>query len=151
MTISLHPSKDSPERYRVYNKRLNIQEFFNFREHGEIRAKELAEAREETIQRKLKCIKLIDDLLINRIFDKAGKVRGLQKVIRKSKKHDVEVLIVQFTPVKGEKQVKRESTITGRTFEIAYKEIQKKILAAYNVEMSLELRQAFKIAKRMHW
>jgi len=159
MALMMHPSDESPQRYRVFDKSLNIQQYFSISKLGAERALKAAQEAEAEIQKKLKTRKLIDDLDMNRIFEfkdngkeEVVKIKGTQRMVVKSNgRADRDAISIQ---VRIEKHLSKHITVyitAKRPFEEAYRIAQDRLLAALNIERTHELTMLFKQAKRNYW
>ena len=160
MALMMHPNDEAPERYRVFDKSLKVQQYFSIKKLGPKRAKKQAEAAEASIQQKLKNLRLIAELDINKIFtfeDVGGKesivkIKGTQRMIVRSKgRADRDAISIQ---VRTELNTSKHITVyitAKRTFEEAYRVAQDRLLDALNIERTHELTMFFNKAKRNYW
>ena len=159
MALMMHPSDEAPERYRVFDKSLDIQQWFSIKKLGPVRAKKQAELAEAEVQKKLHTRKLIESLDKNRLFEfsdngkeEVVKIKGTQRMVVKSKNRpDRDCISIQ---VRVEKNVSKHITVyitAKRTFEEAYRIAQDRLLAALKIERTFELTTYFNKAKRNYW
>ncbi|MCG8669610.1 MAG: hypothetical protein MI867_09375 [Pseudomonadales bacterium] len=151
MTVMLHPNKQNPERYRVFDRLLGVQEYFSISKYGPSKAKELAYQRQEELDRKRKMVELRSELGINKIFLEDGSVKGLRRVqrVREGRK-DAEFLSIQVTVAPGV-QKHREISLMNREFDEAYLLAQKTLLELHEIDRTPEITQGFKEARRLYW
>lgn len=151
MTVMLHPNRVSPERLRVYDKELGIQEYFSFAKYGESKAWELAKERQKTIDYRKKVRQHTRELAVNRIFASDGRVIGLRRVSRKRDgRTPYEYLLVLVT-VAPKEQKKREISLANRSFEEAYNLAQEAILEFRGIDRTPEISMKFRSAKKRYW
>lgn len=160
MALMLHPNTESPERYRVYNQALKIQQYFSIKKHGQAKALELATALEAEIQKKVHHRKLREELSINKLFirslgpkgEEVVKIKGLQrKIIVNKRRADTEALTIQVSVAAYTSKHICVHITDKCNFEQAYKTIQERLLAIHEIERTLEISQMFKQAKRNYW
>ncbi|MDX1694704.1 MAG: hypothetical protein R3208_13135 [Ketobacteraceae bacterium] len=151
MTVMLHPNKSNPERYRVFDRYLGIQEYFSITKLGPEKAKTLAYARQEQIDKKRKMVRLKNELGVNKLFAEDGSVKGLRRVnrVREGRK-DAEYLSIQVT-VAPNVQKHKEISLMNRTFDEAYQLAQQHLLELHDLERTPEITQGFKNARRFYW
>jgi len=150
MTVMLHPNKVNPERYRVLEKGLGINEYFSFAKYGRTKAKKLAEERQAELDKKKHARDLRSNLYINRVFNEDGTIKGVHKRFRKRKdRQDYECFSVQIAVGQGKQ--KSTEVIIGANFESSYEKLVKKVLELHGINSSLELKQLFRKAKRHYF
>lgn len=151
MTVMLHPNKSNPERYRVFDRYLGIQEYFSIAKLGPQKAKKLAYERQKEIDEKRKLADLRAELAINKLFDEEGRVKGLRRVkrVREGRK-DAEYLSIQVT-VKPKVQKHKEISLMNRTFDEGYHLAQALLLDLHGLERTPEIALSFKKARRFYW
>lgn len=151
MTVMLHPNKDNPERYRVFDRYLGIQEYFSIAKLGKDKARELAYARQSEIDKARKMAELKNNLGVNKLFDADGAVKGLRRVKKvRSGRKDAEYLSIQVT-VAPKVQKHREISLMNRSFDEAYAMAQQILLQLHDLDRSPEIVQGFKKARRFYW
>ncbi len=144
MSIMLHPSRETPKRFRVQDKLLGIQKYFSLdKKH------EAEKCWQECLEkRKYRDMRL--ELPINQIFNKDGSVKGLQRKVRnRSDRPSYECFVIQLNTGSGQK--KTEITLAHKAFENAYKQAQDKILSMLNIERTYEVTKMFNETKRLYW
>lgn len=147
----LHPNRNTPERLRVYDKELGVQEYFSFAKYGEERAWQMARERQALIDYRKRMRQHTRELGINKIFAPDGRVVGLRRVKRERKgRKPYEYLLVLVT-ISPKSQKKREISLSNRSFEQAYQLAQEAILAFRGVERTPEISRAFAEAKHLYW
>lgn len=136
---------------RVVSKLLGIDKSFGIKKHNE------AAIFKESVEKKLKTLKLIAELSINKIFnvshdkaDEVVRVKGLKRIARLRKGTIVDSLIFSYTKDGRQKRISL-NIFNGRTFEEAWKEMSNRICSELDVERSLEIIALFKKAKRRYW
>lgn len=151
MTVMLHPSKDKPERYRVFDRSLGVQEYFSIAKLGKEKAKKLAYERQKELDQKRRIAELKAELGINKLFAEDGSVKGLRRVkrVREGRK-DAEYLSIQVTVAPND-QRHREISLMNRSFDEAYKMAQDALLELHGIERTPEITIAFKKARRLYW
>ena len=151
MTVMLHPNKKNPERYRVFDRLLGVQEYFSISKYGAEKAKKLAYERQEELDKKRKMVELKAELGINKLFADDGTVKGLRRIkrVREGRK-DAEYLSIQVT-VGPNTQKHKEISLMNRSFEEAYLLAQEALLELHNLERTPEITQGFKKARRFYW
>lgn len=151
MAIMLHPNKENPQRYRVFDKETSTQAYYSFSKYGEKKAKQLAQEHEDRVQQKKLMRSLIANLDINKIFDDDGSVKGLRRVTRvRAGRPNKEYLTFRIT-VGVNEQRGTDIGLDCRSFDEAYQIVQDKILELQGIESTAEIRTAFKKAKRLYW
>ena len=147
----LHPSKSNPERYRVFDRTLGVQEYYSISKYGPEKAKKLAFERQKELDKKRKMARLKAELGINRIFAEDGSVKGMRRIkrVREGRK-DAEYLSIKVT-VSPNNQKHKEISIMNRTFDEAYKIAQDSLLELYGLERTPEITLGFKKARRFYW
>lgn len=151
MTVMLHPNRETPERLRVYDKELGIQEYFSFAKYGKEKAWQLAKERQKVIDYRKKVRQHTRELAVNRIFAPDGRVIGLRRVTRKRHgRSPYEYLLVLVT-VAPKEQKKREISLTNRSFDEAYELAQDAILEFRGIERTPEISLKFRNAKKLYW
>ena len=144
MNLMLHPSKAEPKRFRVQDKVLGIQKYFSLND------KASADKCYQECLQKRQYRTLRQELPINQIFNEDGSVKGLKRKTRnRSDRPSYECLEIQLNTYSGQK--KTEITLAHKSFEDAYKQAQKKILAMLNVDASYEITKMFNKTKRLYW
>ncbi len=151
MTVMLHPNKSKPERYRVFDRYLGVQEYFSISKYGPDKARELAYARQQQIDKKRKMVALKRELGINKLFEEDGTIKGLRRVkrVREGRK-DAEYLSIQVT-VSPNVQKHKEISLMSRSFDEAYQLAQQHLLDLHGLEKTPEIALAFKKARRFYW
>lgn len=140
----LHPSSETPKRYRVQDKILGVQKYFSLNKKVEAH-QFLQECLEKRKFRSLR-----KELPINRIFNEDGSVKGLKRKIRKrSDRPSYECLEVQIKTKAGQK--KTEITLAHKKFDDAYKQAQNKILSMLDIDRTYEITKMFNATKRLYW
>lgn len=151
MTVMLHPNKENPERYRVLDKELGIQEYFSFTKYGRKKAKKLADERQAEIDKRKNAMSLRAELGINKIFAQDGSVRGLRRRIRNRENRKEQVLLSLQVTVAPNVHKSKEISLGNRTFEEAYALVQQTLIEWHDLEMTYEIKQGFIKAKRLYW
>lgn len=151
MAIMLHPNKENPQRYRVFDKETSTQAYYSFAKHGKDQAEKLAIEHEKKVQEKKLMRSLIKNLDYNKIFDDKGNVRGLRRIKREREGRATKEYLTLRVTVGKNTQKGTDIGLDCRSFDEAYKMAQDKILALHNIESSLEIRQEFKKAKKLYW
>ncbi|PIE41654.1 MAG: hypothetical protein CSA49_02370 [Gammaproteobacteria bacterium] len=151
MTVMLHPNKKNPERYRVFDRLLGVQEYFSISKLGPEKARRMAYERQKEIDRKRKMVELKAQLSINKLFLEDGSVKGLRRIkrVREGRK-DAEYLSIQVTVSPGV-QKHKEISLMNRDFDEAYLLAQNALLELHQIDRTPELSQAFKKARRLYW
>lgn len=151
MTVMLHPNKTRPERYRVFDRYLGIQEYFSISKYGPDKARELAYARQKQIDKKRKMAALKRELGINKLFAEDGTIKGLRRVkrVREGRK-DAEYLSIQVT-VAPNVQKHKEISLMNRSFDEAYQLAQQHLLELHGLDRTPEITLGFKKARRFYW
>ena len=151
MGVMLHPNPEKPERYRVLDKELGVQEYFSFVRYGKLKAKKMAYARQEELDRLKHIAKLRAELGINKLFDVDGSVKGLRRKSRKREgRKEYEFFSIQVT-IASKQQKKKEISLMNRSFDEAYALVQQSLLKFHNIDRTAEITRAFKEVKRLYW
>lgn len=151
MTVMLHPNKENPERYRVFDRLLGVQEYYSIAKYGADKAKKMAYERQQELDKKRKMVELKSELGINKLFLEDGSVKGLRRIKRvRSGRQDAEYLSIQVTIAPGV-QKHKEISLMNREFDEAYKIAQNALLDLFELERTPEINQGFKNARRLYW
>lgn len=140
MAILLHPSKEKPERYRVWDRGLKVQRYFPLTAKG----KKSAENEEMRIQKRKRFKSIKDELSVNKLFDSDDNIKGLKRKIRE---RDGLATYEYFALYACKKQ--SEITI-GDSFDDAYQRATDWLLEMHGIESTLEIRLIFKKAKKKY-
>lgn len=141
MTVLLHPRKDAPERYRVWDRETRTQKYFPLTKAG----KQEAEEFDRSISEIKKARSLSRDLPLNKLFSADGSVKGMRRVRRKKDGKTSEFLKL-YANLKT-----TELSIGRRDFEATYSAACQWILQKHDIEETREIRTAFKKAKKLYW
>ncbi|UZE97278.1 hypothetical protein [Alkalimarinus alittae] len=150
MTVMYHPSKDNPQRIRVLDKELGIQEYFSFSILGKKKATRLAEERQAEIDRRKHIRRLQHDLAINKLFKEDGSIKGLSKRRRSRSKKEIELLSLQVVVDKGV-QKHKEISLNCRSFDEAWEMLRSALLEIHKTEATYEINELFRNARRHYW
>ena len=151
MGVMLHPNPDRPERYRVLDKELGVQEYFSFAKYGKRKAKKMALERQAELDKQKHLARLRADLGINKLFATDGSVKGLRRKSRKRPgRKEYEFFSIQVT-IAPKIQKKKEISLMNREFDEAYELVQQTLLDFHGIERTTEINIAFRDAKRLYW
>lgn len=141
MAVMLHPNKENPERYRVWDKETRTQKYFPLTKDGKRKAEEL----ELKLLRVKKARSLSRDLAMNKLFDADGRVKGMRRSerVRNGRKYEFLKLYAQTKTT--------ELTIGQRDFEETYRIACRWLLEKHGIEETFEIRRAFKKARKFYW
>lgn len=141
MSVLLHPNKQNPQRYRVWDRETRTQKYFPLTEKG----KRDAERFDQKVAKVKKARALSRELGINKLFNEDGSVKGLRRNLRERKGRDAYECFNLYA--KGRYT---EISLKARSFEEAYDMAKAWLLEQHQVEDSMEIRQKFKKAKRLY-
>jgi len=151
MGVMLHPNPNRPERYRVLDKELGVQEYFSFAKYGKRKAKKMALERQAELDKQKHLARLRADLGINKLFEADGSVKGLRRKIRKrAGRKEYEFFSIQVT-IAPKIQKKKEISLMNRKFDEAYELAQQALLEFHGIERTTEITIAFREAKCLYW
>lgn len=147
MTIMAHPSKTDIQRYRVLDKALGVQEYFSVSKYGKEGAYQKALERQHQLDERRQYREMIENMAINKLFDKQGMIKGVRLLTRKrSGRNAYSCFKIQVTVAK--RQCKStEISLKNRGFEDAYQLMSDKLLEYHEIETTPEIRIMFKNAK----
>ena len=147
MTILLHPNKENPERYRVWDKELKVQAYYALSKEG----RKKAEEHQALLDAAKRAKSLRESLPSLKLFHEDGRVKGLKRVYRQRKgRSSYECLSLQATV--GPKQHKStEILLTCRTFDEAYAIAIQWLLDMHQISLNYEISSQFKKARRFYW
>ena len=151
MGVMLHPNPNRPERYRVLDKELGVQEYFSFAKYGKRKAKKMALERQAELDKQKHLARLRADLGINKLFEADGSVKGLRRKIRqRAGRKEYEFFSIQVT-IAPKIQKKKEISLMNRKFDEAYELAQQALLEFHGIERTTEITIAFREAKCLYW
>ena len=142
MAVLLHPRKDAPERYRVWDRETRTQKYFPLTKEG----KRDAEKFDEQVRKIKKMRALAKDLSINKLFTEDGKVKGMSRKFRRRKQASSYEFFALYA---NHKQT--VLSIDKRGFDKAYELSIQWLMDQYGIEETLEIKQKFKKARRHYW
>lgn len=147
MTIMAHPSKTDIQRYRVLDKALGVQEYFSVAKFGLEGAYEKAVERQKQLDERRQYRDMIDNMAINRLFDKEGMIKGVRLLTRqRAGREPYDCFKIQVTVAKRNCR-STEISLKNRDFDEAYHLMTEKLLSYHEVEATPEIRIMFKNAK----
>ncbi len=151
MTVMLHPNREEPQRFRVWDRELGVQAYFSFKKYGKEKAEKLANEMQKDIDKRKKARRLQEELGINKLFDVEGKVKGLRRKVRnRDGRKTYEFLSIQVV-VAPKTQRTKEISLNCRTFDDAWEMAKKTLLEFHSIQSNFEIQQGFKNAKRHYW
>lgn len=142
MTVLLHPRKDAPERYRVWDRETRTQKYFPLTKAG----KKAAEEFDKKVAEIKRMRALSKDLSINKLFNEDGLIKGMS---RKFRQRNGASSYEFFALYANHKQT--ELSIDKRGFDKAYELATQWLMDQYEIESTAEIRQKFKKARRHYW
>ncbi len=145
MSIHLHPNRENPTCYRVYRKidGKEYQYYFSF-SVGRKNAKKLASEVDAKLDQQVQAMRLRKELPVNKLFDDAGKVRGIRRAKRVRDGRNASELLIARPPGMPAKEI----SMNCRTFAEAYDMAVQYILDKTNIEPTSELNDMFMKSKR---
>jgi hypothetical protein len=147
MTILLHPNKENPERYRVWDKEFKVQAYYALSKEG----RKKAEEHQALLDAAKRAKSLRENLPSLKLFHEDGRVKGLKRVYRQRKgRTSYECLSLQTT-VGPKQQKSTEILLTCRTFDEAYALAIQWLLDAHKIKSNYEINTKFKKARRFYW
>lgn len=147
MTIMAHPSKVDVQRYRVLDKALGVQEYFSVSKYGEEGAYQKALERQKQLDERRQYREMIENMAINKLFDKRGLIKGVRLLTRKrSGRKAYTCFKIQVTVAKRDCK-STEISLKNRDFDAAYNLMADKLLEYHQLESTPEIRIMFKNAK----
>jgi len=147
-----HPNKINVERFRLWDKEFNLQEWFGKREYGTLKkARAAAELRQIEVNKAKRAAKLRRQLSISILFADDGSVKGLRKYkrVRDDRQEDEHFFDYQVRAIKNRTE-RGYASLNKYDFDTAYRMITDKLLATHGIESTPEIRQQFKKAKRYY-
>lgn len=147
MTIMLHPNKENPERFRVWDKEMKVQAYYALTKEG----RKKAEEHQAMLDAAKKAKALRENLPSVKLFHEDGRVKGLKRVYRQRKgRSNYECLSLQVT-VGPKQQKSTEILLSRRSFDEAYALAIQWLLDAHKLTSNYEIRTKFKQARRFYW
>ncbi len=145
MSIHLHPNRENPTCYRVYRKidGKEYQYYFSF-SVGKKQAKKLAAEVDAKLDQQVQAMKLRKELPVNKLFDDAGKVKGIRRAKRVREGRNPSELLIARPPGQPAKEI----SMNCRSFSEAYDIAVDYILQKTNIEPTSELNEMFLKSKR---
>lgn len=147
MTILLHPNKENPKRYRVWDKEMKVQAYYKLDKQG----LEDAKAHQAAIDESKRARMLKAELPTNKLFNEDGSVKGLKRIYRQRKgRKNYECLSLNVTVAPGQ-QKSTEIIVNDDNFEDAYAKAIGWLLTMHNIKPGFEVRRKIKKARRFYW
>tara|TARA_R110002072_G_scaffold298269_2_gene471978 strand:+ start:26368 stop:26808 length:441 start_codon:yes stop_codon:yes gene_type:complete len=138
----LHPNKTEPQRYRVWDREMNIQRYFPLTKVGKQAAYELDSKVSAAKNAKI----LISQLGINKLFAQNGSVIGLKRKYRIRKDRASYECFCLYACGK-----QTEFVINSQNFENAFNKSVNWLLDKHGIAATFEIKQMFRKAKRFYW
>lgn len=147
----LHPNREEPQRFRVWDRELGVQAYFSFKKYGKDKAEKMARELQKDLDKRKRARRLQEELGINRLFDSEGRVRGLRRKVRnRDGRKTYEFLSIQVV-VAPKTQRTKEISLNCRSFDEAWELVKETLLEFHGLKSNYEIQQGFKKARRFYW
>lgn len=138
MGLLLHPNKDNPKRYRVWDKALKIQKYYPLTPAG----KKLAKQYLKEINAEKKRIAAEQKLDVNILFDENGHIKGMKR------KHRIRQGRNSYDCFSLYAKKQQTEIIINDNFNACYKKAFEWLLDKHKLTITPQIKRKYNLARK---